>query len=183
MKKEQIIRELSKPVPKKYLSVKQGSQYYIAWFDVAELMDEIVGLGNWTWEVLSIYFETTAKKSRCYLVGKLTILADDGTISMTSTGQEVLNCPNYGDPSSNAEAMAMRRCASKFGLGRDLYRKEELEKIKKGTYGEEETAQAKAKLPEKTYTTTAQKVANSNGGMGIKKFPPHVKVYGTPPQR
>jgi hypothetical protein len=29
----------------------------------------------------------------------------------------------YGDPSSNAEAMALKRAASKFGLGLYLYQK------------------------------------------------------------
>ncbi|WLT40311.1 hypothetical protein NON20_24525 (plasmid) [Synechocystis sp. B12] len=34
-----------------------------------------------------------------------------------ATGTEDIDCNSYGDPSSNAEAMALRRCCAKFGLG------------------------------------------------------------------
>jgi hypothetical protein len=44
---------------------------------------------------------------------------------MMATGSEKLNCNSFGDPSSNSEAMALKRSASKFGLARSLYEKEE----------------------------------------------------------
>lgn len=47
----------------------------------------------------------------------------DGSISREATGCELLDCDNYGDPVSNAEAMVFRRAAAKFGLGRSLYDK------------------------------------------------------------
>jgi hypothetical protein len=59
------------------------------------------------------------------LSGKLTIYGDDGERSMMATGSEKLNCNSFGDPSSNSEAMALKRSASKFGLARSLYEKEE----------------------------------------------------------
>lgn len=47
----------------------------------------------------------------------------DGSFSREATGCELLDCGSYGDPVSNAEAMAFRRAAAKFGLGRSLYDK------------------------------------------------------------
>ncbi|MGC9506191.1 hypothetical protein [Baaleninema sp.] len=47
----------------------------------------------------------------------------DGMVVRHATGTEELNCNSYGDPSSNAESMAFRRAAAKFGLGLYLYQK------------------------------------------------------------
>ena len=58
---------------------------------------------------------------RFYVVGRLTFTCSDGVFYQEATGTERLDCSNYGDPSSNAEAMAFRRCASKFGLGLSSY--------------------------------------------------------------
>ncbi|WP_228016134.1 hypothetical protein [Synechocystis salina] len=45
---------------------------------------------------------------------------------------QILLGVNDGDPSSNAEAMALRRCCAKFGLGRDLWRKDKPQPLKMG---------------------------------------------------
>jgi hypothetical protein len=44
----------------------------------------------------------------------------EGSVHREATGTEDEELRGYGDPSSKAEAMALKRVASKFGLG--LYR-------------------------------------------------------------
>lgn len=62
-----------------------------------------------------------ATNERLFLVGRLTIKAEDGILKQEATGTELLKCNNYGDPSSNAEAMCMRRCCAKIRIGRFLW--------------------------------------------------------------
>jgi len=61
--------------------------------------------------------------NRIFLTARITIHAAEGTFSREATGTELLNCGSYGDPSSNAESMALRR-AAKLGLGLYLYEKD-----------------------------------------------------------
>lgn len=91
--------------------------------------------------------ETTS--DRIFIVGRLSITCAEGLVYREATGTERLKDekeiwigekPNrrplrdehdrpvtelkelaYGDPSSNAESMAFRRAAAKFGLGLYLY--------------------------------------------------------------
>ena len=77
---------------------------------------------------------------RVIVKATIEIVASDRTIRRSSTGQETLKqmttsgTPKlteegepkehaYGDPVTNAEGQALRRAASKFGLGRYLYHK------------------------------------------------------------
>ncbi|AIE76191.1 hypothetical protein D082_50290 (plasmid) [Synechocystis sp. PCC 6714] len=47
--------------------------------------------------------------------------------------------PNFtGDRLSNAEVMALRKCCAKFGLGRDLWRKDKPQPLKMGERQEPE---------------------------------------------
>lgn len=91
----------------------------------------------------------TTTCDRLFLVGRLTIPTCDGIVYREASGTELLKEektiwvgePNnrrplkddydrpiteprelaYGDPSSNAESMAFRRAAARFGLGLYLY--------------------------------------------------------------
>jgi hypothetical protein len=47
----------------------------------------------------------------------------EGVVTREATGCEDADAKGYGDSSSNAEAMALKRAASKFGLGLYLYQK------------------------------------------------------------
>jgi len=72
-----------------------------------------------------------------FIVGRLSIPCADGDVWREATGTECLKEIKtdkgtgeviikelaYGDPTSNAEAMALRRAAAKFGLGLYLYEK------------------------------------------------------------
>lgn len=119
----EIINRLKQPVAPELISskkVKNTKIDYISWFDYCELLDNRVGLGNWQWEIK----ETTISDNRLFITGRLTIIGDDRSLSQDATGTEILNCSSYGDPSSNAEAMALRRACAKFGLARYLWDKE-----------------------------------------------------------
>ncbi len=94
---------------------------------------------------------TTQQQGEHHITYRITIHAAEGAFSREATGTELLKedkeiwlgeKPNqyplkddlgrvatesrdlaYGDPSSNAESMAFRRAAAKFGLGLYLYEK------------------------------------------------------------
>ena len=118
----QIISNLKQPIPPKLISQKQikgNTIDFISWFDYCDLLDERVGI--WEWSIVTM----TSTDNRLFITGRLTIHGDDRSLSQMATGTEILNCSSYGDPSSNSEAMALRRACAKFGLARDLWRKEE----------------------------------------------------------
>jgi hypothetical protein len=52
---------------------------------------------------------------------QITIHAAEGDFKRDGTGLERLDVGSYGDPQSNAESMAFRRAAARFGLGLHLY--------------------------------------------------------------
>lgn len=124
----QIIAALSRPLPPELLQQrKQGGRMldFIPWHTANRILDKYAP--GWSWEVRAVQTDET----RLYLTGRLTILASDGLVWREATGTEVLKEWNekrqtltelsYGDPSSNAESMAFRRCAARFGLGLYLY--------------------------------------------------------------
>jgi hypothetical protein len=130
----QIIAMLSRPLPKQLTETrKQGGKQitFIPWHQVNRVLDKYA-IG-WSWTITSII--TT--DDRIFLTGRLTVPTCDGDISREATGTEELKEIKtdiktgevtikeraYGDPSSNAESMAFRRAAARFGLGLYLYDK------------------------------------------------------------
>jgi len=117
----EILADLAKPVPQRFLAQRrQGNTLltYIPWHHVNRLLDYYVP--GWEGEVTKIV--TTS--DRVFVTYKLTIHAEEGAFSREATGTELLNCSSYGDPTSNAESMAFRRAAARFGLGLGLYQKD-----------------------------------------------------------
>jgi hypothetical protein len=141
----QIQFALSRPLPKSAVaSRKQGGAtlFYIPWYTVNKILDKYAP--GWPWEIRSMELS----KERLFLVGRLTIPTAEGNVYREATGTEALKEPKvikdrdgnlvydeydrpmtdevelaYGDPSSNAESMAFRRAAARFGLGLYLYSK------------------------------------------------------------
>lgn len=74
--------------------------------------------GLWEWKIRTIY-----AGNRFVVEGSLTIYGSDGNLTREATGTELSDVDSYGDPTSNAEAMALRRCCAKFGVGLDLWEK------------------------------------------------------------
>lgn len=144
----QIQAALSRPLPRSMLATRQqggATLTYIPWHVANRILDKYCP--GWTWEIQSI----TTTGDRLFLTGRLTIPTAEGNIYREATGTELLKNdkpvlvgekPNrrpvvddlgrpvmeacelaYGDPSSNAESMAFRRAAARFGLGLYLYDK------------------------------------------------------------
>jgi hypothetical protein len=144
-----IIADLSKPIPAKYLSTRRQGKAnltFVSWYHACILLNRCAP--GWRGEITNVC--TTA--DRIILTYRLTIAAEEGDFWREATGTELLKEQKevwigegddrqklidsigrpvtesrelaYGDPSSNAESMAFRRAAAKFGLGLYLYDKE-----------------------------------------------------------
>ncbi len=113
-----IVKDLSKPVAKRHLrNRKQGGKEikYIAWHDAIKYLDHYAG--GWNYEIRSM----DSVGGKLILTVRLSIPCAEGIVYREATGQEDEDKETYGDSSSNAESMALRRAASKFGLGLYLY--------------------------------------------------------------
>lgn len=118
---KEIISRLREPIDKRLLKTKKlGGQAitFISWYDTCQLLDIRAEL--WSWHIDNV----VTTEDRLIVYGTLTIIGDDRQLSMSATGTETLDCSSFGDPSSNAEAMAFKRACAKFGLARYLYDKE-----------------------------------------------------------
>jgi hypothetical protein len=114
----EIVKDLSKPIAQKHLRKRrQGGKeiLYLAWHDAVKYLDHYAS--GWCYEVRSI--DSIAGK--LILTVRLSIPCLEGIIYREATGQEDETLEAYGDSSSNAESMALRRAAAKFGLGIALY--------------------------------------------------------------
>ena len=115
----------------KQLPADKGNARYLPWWSCNEVLDKYCP--GWTWEIK----ETLISRDRIFVVGRLTIPTSEGNVYREASGTEELKRQAYdkkmgrytekeiayGDPSSNAESMAFRRCAARFGLGLYLYQK------------------------------------------------------------
>jgi len=117
---KEIQEILSRPLPESVLKTKQLKNTripYLPWYAACKILNKYCH--GWVWEI--VQFHVT--QDRLFLIGRLTIPTSDGDFYREATGTESLDCSSYGDASSNAESMAFRRCAAKFGLGLHLYDK------------------------------------------------------------
>lgn len=124
----QLVKILSRKLPDSYLKERlvgkksEGRKVkYIPWTRILKILDKYSP--GWQWEVSRIH----NSDDRLYVVGRLTLFTKDGPVSRDGVGTEMLKRTDkntgeieeiaYGNPSSNAEANALRRAAAKFGLG------------------------------------------------------------------
>lgn len=114
----EIVKDLSKPIAQKHLRKRrQGGKEitYLAWHDAVKYLDHFAP--GWCYEIRSI--DSVAGK--LILTVRLSIRCAEGFVYREATGQEDETLDSYGDSSSNAESMALRRASAKFGLGLSLY--------------------------------------------------------------
>jgi len=115
---QDIIADLSRPVNPKRLKTRQqgGKQItYLPWHQAVKYLDHYTP--GWSYEVRSI----TAVGDAVAITVRILIPCAEGLVWREATGYETLNVKGYGDPTSNAESMALRRAAAKFGLCLYLY--------------------------------------------------------------
>ncbi len=114
----EIVKDLSKPIAQKHLRKRrQGGKeiVYLAWHDAVKYLDHFAP--GWCYEIRSI----DSIGGKLILTIRLSIPSLEGIIYREATGQEDEDMDSYGNSSSNAESMALRRAAAKFGLGLSLY--------------------------------------------------------------
>jgi hypothetical protein len=120
-----IISDLSKPIKARHLKKKmRGGQVldFIPWYHAVKYLD--LHAPGWSYEVRNTVWNT---EGRLVLTVRLSIPCLEGLVHREATGTEEEPEEGermYGDPSSNAESMALRRAAAKFGLGLYLYNKD-----------------------------------------------------------
>lgn len=114
----EIVKDLTKPIAPKHLRKRrQGGKEitYLAWYDATKYLDYFAP--GWNYEITRI--DSIAGK--LILTVRISIPCLEGIVYREATGQEDETLESYGDSSSNAESMALRRAAAKFGLGIGLY--------------------------------------------------------------
>jgi hypothetical protein len=117
---QEIVADLSKDVPQKMLADKtlKGSKItFLPWYRAARMLDYYAP--GWQYEVRDI----KQVGSQCVVIVRLSIPAAEGWFYREATGIEEEEVKGFGDTTSNAESMALRRAAAKFGLARGLYEK------------------------------------------------------------
>lgn len=117
----EIVDDLTnlRPDPKKTLKTKEikGKQItYLPWYKACDILD-------WHAPGWSYVIDVKSIGNQVVCIASITIPAREGLITRSATGIEEEEVKGYGDPSSNAESMALRRAAAKFGLARYLYEK------------------------------------------------------------
>lgn len=118
-----ILADLRKPIPERLLEEKPASNAkgapmltFCPWYRVQRILNHYTG-GRCSYEVR----ERTVTGKHILMTVRITIHAGEGAFYRDGTGLERLNVDSYGDPQSNAESMAFRRAAARFGLGLHLY--------------------------------------------------------------
>lgn len=118
-----ILADLQKPIPKRLLEEKPATGArnapmlaYCPWYRVQRILNHYTG-GFCSYEVR----ERTITDTHVFMTVRITIHAQEGDFVRDGTGLERLDVSGYGDPQSNAESMAFRRAAARFGLGLHLY--------------------------------------------------------------
>ena len=123
MKLKEILERLRQPVPKElisYKTIKGNKICYVAWYDLCDLLDERAGIDSWTWKLI----DQQQIGNRLTQVWELTIIGEDRSLSRQACGDEDVDLDAYGTPATNVEAQCMRRCCSKFGISRNLWRRD-----------------------------------------------------------
>lgn len=113
-----IINDLSKPIPARLLRTKTvGGQKirYLPWHTAVKFLD--LYAPGWSYEVRHV----TGIGGKLVIVSRVSIPCTEGVVYREATGLEDEDVDRFGDPSSNAESMSLRRAAAKFGLGLYLY--------------------------------------------------------------
>jgi hypothetical protein len=126
-----IINDLSKPIPTRLLRTKTvGGQKirFLPWYTAIKFLD--LYAPGWSYEIRHV----TGIGGKLIVVSRISIPCAEGVVYREATGQEDENVSGWGDSSSNAESMSLRRAAAKFGLALHLYDDAKTQPEARGTY-------------------------------------------------
>jgi hypothetical protein len=115
-----IITDLSKPLAQRHLKTRRqgGTEItFIEWHTAVRYLDHFAS--GWSYHVKSV----ALVGSLVTVIASISIPCVEGVVTREATGCEESDARGYGDALSNSEAMALKRAASKFGLGLYLYSK------------------------------------------------------------
>ena len=115
---DEIIKDLSKPIPARLLRTKTvGGQKikYLPWHTAVKFLD--LYAPGWSYEIRHL----AGIGGKLVIVSRISIPCLEGVVYREATGQEDEDVSKWGDSSSNAEAQALKRAAAKFGLSLYLY--------------------------------------------------------------
>lgn len=114
-----IYADLKKEPASRHLFEKDTGKFkatYMPHYYVKDYLDQYAP--GWEW-VTSLH----EQGGLIYVSGTLIINGSDGRVARDGIGNENDAVAGFGDPSSNAEAMALRRAAMAHGFCRNLWRK------------------------------------------------------------
>ena len=114
-----IYADLKKEPDPRQLSTKDTGKFKATYMHHAVIRD---GLDHYApgWEWLT---NIQGIEGKIYVTGTLIINGSDGRVSRDGIGNEDDDVAGYGDPSSNADAQALRRAAMAHGFCRSLWKK------------------------------------------------------------
>ena len=115
-----IVADLSKPLAQRHLKTRRqgGAELtYLEWHTAVKYLDLFAP--GWSYAVKNV----ALVGNLVTVVAAMSIPCLEGVVTREATGCEEADSKGYGDAVSNAEAMALKRAASKFGLGLYLYQK------------------------------------------------------------
>ena len=115
-----IVADLSKPLAQRHLKTRRqgGAELtYLEWHTAVKYLDLFAP--GWSYAVKNV----ALVGNLVTVVAAISIPCLEGVVTREATGCEEADSKGYGDAVSNAEAMALKRAASKFGLGLYLYQK------------------------------------------------------------
>jgi hypothetical protein len=119
-----IVADLSRPLPADCIGVlpptpkRHVALPFLHWMTVARLLDTYAP--GWSGFVVTL----TQLDTVVVMTYRVSIPCAEGLVSREATGYEDGEGVEYGDSTSNAEAMAFKRAAAKFGVGLYLYDKD-----------------------------------------------------------
>jgi hypothetical protein len=123
----EILADLQKLIPKRFIkskTLKGQCIDFVSWYSYIRLLEFYAP--GFSWQVCTHYSGDSLRPAfgyRTVIEGRLTLPAAEGNFIREATGTEDNEIDSWSDPSSNAEAMVLRRCCAKFGLGLHLWEK------------------------------------------------------------
>jgi len=119
---ESILENLRQPIPKRFIQTKpqknKGGKNinlkFCTWYNVIRILEARAPGFEYD---CTPYFD----QNKTVVKATITIHGSDGSLSRSALGLESSAVDSWGDPTSNASSMALRRAAAEFGLGLHLY--------------------------------------------------------------